>query len=300
MQTSELNVRLDGTEVSRRVLINSEGLLGDLHALVQTAMGWNDSTFHAFDLGGSIYGDLDDEDFVDGHASAEHEDDVSIGEAFQGRKELKYLYGPWTHTIALIGASDRDSERPMCLDGRGACPGDPEGEPPVPFDREQANARISETFIAIPDYDADEAPDVTMWRGVELDAMLPPVVEYFDKRGEDDDGDARLLRAQLQVLAEAMIADGDAPELVQAVSRFQESGMRRAEALDAMIALMCDYPEVLDHDAEGAFDDYLAAVDGYDVATFKQRYPGSAAGAVAALVTKIAARDSGSKKGKRN
>src|ERR1041384_3331466 len=115
MQTSELEIRLDRYEFNPRVLINSEGILGDLHALVQTAMGWNDSVFHAFDLGGHIYGDLDDEDFVEGHGDAEHEDDVSIGEAFDGRKELKYRYGSWTHTIAMVGPSDRDSERPVCV-----------------------------------------------------------------------------------------------------------------------------------------------------------------------------------------
>ncbi len=300
MQTSELEIQLDGGDVSRRVLIGGEALLGDLHALVQTSMGWNDTAFHSFDIGGSVYGDLDDEDFVDGHADAEHEDDVSVGEAFQGGKEVKYRYGSWTHTIRLIGVSDRDSERPSCVDGRGACPGDPEGEPPVPWNREQANARIAETFVSIPEYDADATQDLAVWRGVELDAMLPPVVDYLERRAEDDPGDALILRAQLQVLAEAMIADGDAPELTQAITRFTKTGVRRAEAVDAMVALMCDYPEVLDHDAEGAFDDYLAAVEAYDVATFKQRFPGSAAGAVAALAAKIASRDGAKKKAKRN
>jgi hypothetical protein len=166
----------------------------------------------------------------------------------------------------------------------------------VPFNREQANSRIAETFVSLPDYDADVAQDPEIWRGVELDAMLPPVIDYLDRRAEDEPGDARVLRAQLQVLAEAMIADGEAPELVQAIGRFAKGGTRRAEAMDAMVALMCDYPEVLDHDAEGAFDDYLAAVDAYDIATFKTRFPGSAAGAVAALAAKIAARGAGKKK----
>ncbi|HSI06775.1 MAG: plasmid pRiA4b ORF-3 family protein [Myxococcota bacterium] len=299
MQTSELEIRLDGSDVSRRVIIGGDALLGDLHALVQTSMGWNDTAFHSFETGGATYGDLDDEDFVDGHPDAQHEDDVSVGEAFQNSKQLKYRYGSWTHTIGLIGTSDRDSERPACLDGRGACPGDPEGEPEVAWNREQANARIAETFVDIPEYDADAPQEPAIWRGVELDAMLPPVFDYLERRAEDDPGDARILRAHLQVLAEAMIADGDAPELTHAVGRFTKGGMRRAEAVDAMVALMCDYPEVLDHDAEGAFDDYLAAVDAYDVATFKQRFPGSAAGAVAALAAKIASRDPG-KKAKRN
>jgi hypothetical protein len=300
MQTFELEIRLEGDDVSRRVLIHGEALLGDLHALVQTSMGWNDTAFHSFDTGGALSGDLDDEDFVDSHPRAEHEDDVSISEAFQAGKELEYRYGSWTHTIRLIGTSDRDSERPVCLDGRGACPGDPEGEPEVAWSREQANARIAETFVTIPEYDADAPPDPAIWRGVELDAMLPAVVDYLEHRAEDDPGDARILRAHLQILAEAMIADGEAPELTQAIGRFTTVGLRRAEAVDAMVALMCDYPEVLDHDAEGAFDDYLAALDAYDVATFKQRFPGSAAGAVAALAAKIASRDAGKKKSKRN
>lgn len=300
MQTSELEIRLTGSDTSRRVLIPSSALLGDLHALVQTAMGWNDTAFHSFIGGTTTYGDLDDEDFVESHPDAEHEDDVSVDEAFRGRNELTYSYGSWTHTIARIAVSDRDSERPVCLDGRGPCPGDPEGEPPIPWNREAANSRIAETFVSIPEYDANAAQDTAVWRGIELDAMLPPVVDYLERRAEDDPGDARILRAQLQVLAEAMIADGDAPELSGAIARFATGGVGRAEAMDAMVALMCDYPEVLDHDAEGAFDDYLAAVDSYDVATFKKRFPGSAAGAVAALAAKIASRDPGKKKSKRN
>lgn len=300
MKAAEIEVRLDGAEVTRKVAIGEDALLGDLHALVQTAMGWNDTAFHSFEVAGAMYGDLDDEDFFESHDDAQHEDEVSIADAFRSVRELTYRYGSWSHTVKLLGTTDRDSDQPACLDGRGACPGDPEGEPAVPFNREQANARIAETFVTIPDYDPTKPQDIGVWQGVELDAMLPLVLDYLDQRGEDDDGDPRMLRAHLQVLAEAMLADGDAPELQRAVERFIAQGLPRAEAIDAMVALMCDYPEVLDHDAEGAFDDYLAAVDGYDVATFKQRFPGSAAGAVAALTAKMASRDSGAKNKKRN
>jgi hypothetical protein len=256
-------------------------------------MGWNDTAFHSFLLGGAVYGDLDDEDFVDSHGTASHEDEVSIAEAFAAARSLKYLYGSWSHTLTLAGTTDRPIDRPTCLDGRGACPGDPEGEPALPFNRAEANARIAETFVTVPDYDPAVDQDPSVWQGVELDAMLPLVLAYLDSRGEDDQGDARILRAHLQVLAEAMMADGDAPELARAVVRLRGHGMRRDEALDAVVALMTDYPEVLDHDAEGAFDDYLAAVDTYDAATFRKRFPGSAAGAAAALTAKIAARDTG-------
>ena len=61
MQSSELEVRLDNGDVTRRVLISSDALLGDLHALVQTSMGWNDTAFHSFVIGGAIYGDMDDD-----------------------------------------------------------------------------------------------------------------------------------------------------------------------------------------------------------------------------------------------
>lgn len=298
METCEIDIALEGADVTRRVRIPSAALLGDLHVLIQTAMGWNDTRFHTFVIDDEVLGDRDDEDFTEAHPDADHEDDFELADVFtEPSRNVTYTYGTWTHRLALNAMVDSDEERPGCVSGKGTCPADPDDE--VPFDLAVANARINDAFVTIPDYDADIDQDPVVWQETELDDMLPIVLDYLDTRGELTDADARVLRAHLQVLAEAMMADGESPELSRAIERFRESGLTRSEAIDAMVALMTEFPQVLDEEAEDAFDAYLETVDTYEVEAFKKRFPQSAAGAVRALADQIADRDRNRRKRQR-
>jgi hypothetical protein len=286
METCELDILLDGTNVRRRVRIPSAALLGDLHVLVQTAMGWNDTVFHSFIIDDEVFGDLDDADFVEAHPEGEHEDDFELADVFANAEQrVTYAYGQWRHTLTLAAMLESDVERPVCISGHDDCPADPEA--PLAFNLAATNARIDDAFLTVPDYDADAEQDPHVWQETELDDMLPLVLDYLDTRGELTNGDARILRAQLQVLTEAMLADGQAPELEAAMARFRESGSTRAQAIDALVALMTDFPQVLDDEADDAYDDYLAATQSFQPRDVKKRFPAGTPGAITALTQKI-------------
>lgn len=285
METCELDILLDGTKVSRRVRIPSAALLGDLHVLVQTAMGWNDTVFHSFIIDTETLGDLDDEDFVEAHPNADHEDDFELADVFaDAERNVTYAYGKWRHTLRLNTMVD-GGERPVCISGQGDCPADP--DEPVPFSVDGANARIEDAFMTVPDYDADQEQNAQLWQETELDDMLPMVLDYLDTRGELTDDQARVLRAQLQVLTEAMLADGQAPELANAIHRFRDNGSTRSQAIDAMVALMTEFPQVLDDEADDAYDAYLVETEDYTPQAFKKRFPEGAAGAATAMAERI-------------
>jgi hypothetical protein len=286
MEQCELDIILDGTNVRRRVRIPSAALLGDLHVLVQTAMGWNDTAFHSFIIDDEVFGDLEDEDFVEANPEGEHEDDFELSDVFaDAERRVTYAYGKWRHNLTLNAMIERDEERPVCVSGQGDCPPDPDA--PVVFDLASTNARIDDAFMSIPDYDADADQDAAVWQETELDDMLPLVMDYLDTRGELTDDNARVLRAQLQVLCEAMLSDGQAPELEAAVQRFRSSGATRSQAIDAMVALMSEFPQVLDDEADDAYDDYLAAAEKIKPSDLQKRFPQGTAGAITALAQKI-------------
>ena len=67
-----LKVTLRGTKppVWRRLLMQREMTLGDLHQAIQAAMGWYDSHLHAFEIDGRQYGDRHTVDGVAAFASS--------------------------------------------------------------------------------------------------------------------------------------------------------------------------------------------------------------------------------------
>jgi hypothetical protein len=104
--------------------------LGDLHAVIQAAFGWENSHLHEFEFkkrrfvsteignGFSGFGDFQDQ--------VEDEDDVTVGEllARKGAK-LQYTYDfgdNWRHTVVREELVDPDELRPLVLEGELACP----------------------------------------------------------------------------------------------------------------------------------------------------------------------------------
>ena len=72
-QLYELEITLEGAhvDIDRRVLVPGEATLGDLHAVIQLAMGWADCHLHAFREGdGTSYGDSS----IGGHGVCPPED----------------------------------------------------------------------------------------------------------------------------------------------------------------------------------------------------------------------------------
>ena len=125
----ELKITLTGSKppIWRRVQVRESMHLGDLHRIVQIAMGWDDSHLHLFQVGGrdfSLFSDSDD-------APAEEEDSRTVslralGLVRRGRK-FTYIYDfgdNWMHQIEVEAAqpADPDVFYPVCVTGRKACP----------------------------------------------------------------------------------------------------------------------------------------------------------------------------------
>lgn len=122
----QLRVSLRDTGVWRRLVVPESLTLRQLHAVLQTAMGWQDYHLHMFDVDGVLYGDVEEiEDRPLG--------DEDIFTLAQAAREFSYEYDfgdGWQHDIVIeqtvpsIGAGT-----PHLVDGAGACPPEDCGGP---------------------------------------------------------------------------------------------------------------------------------------------------------------------------
>jgi hypothetical protein len=121
----QLKITLSGVSrppVWRRVLVPADVTLGDLHDVIQVAMGWDDYHMHLFSVGGQDYGSPDPEL---GHASDRN---VLLSQVLSGPGDrLGYTYDfgdDWEHDIVLEETRNAVPEEtyPSCVAGKGACP----------------------------------------------------------------------------------------------------------------------------------------------------------------------------------
>ena len=113
----------------RRILVK-DCTLDELHAHIQTAMGWTNSHLHHFKIGETYFGDpmLMREDFEEmGYADSTTTNLSDIipdnGERF--RFIYEYDFGDsWYHEILFEGCPKEESgkEYPLCVKGKRACP----------------------------------------------------------------------------------------------------------------------------------------------------------------------------------
>ena len=118
----QLRVSLRDTEVWRRVLVPASMTLRQLHAVLQTAMGWEDYHLHLFDVDGVLYGDVEE---IEGWPLGD-EETFTLAHAADAVREFVYEYDfgdSWHHDIVIeqtmpsVGAGT-----PHLVDGAGACP----------------------------------------------------------------------------------------------------------------------------------------------------------------------------------
>lgn len=123
----QLGVRLVDSEpaVWRRLLVDQDVLLPQLHRILQAAVGWTDSHLHQFLVGDLRFGEPDDE-LSPGPIDYRR---ISLNQVLprQGATLIyEYDFGDsWEHLIELEDELDRDSvvgPLPRCLDGARACP----------------------------------------------------------------------------------------------------------------------------------------------------------------------------------
>jgi Plasmid pRiA4b ORF-3-like protein len=130
----QIRVSLDGVEpaIYRRLVVPLDTTLAQLHRILQAAMGWRDSHFHQFEIGGLRFGDpeLLNRDRPDDFQQAFDSSSVRlrdfhfdhVGELFFG-----YLYDfgdSWQHTVALekLLAVKPAPKTATCIEGARSCP----------------------------------------------------------------------------------------------------------------------------------------------------------------------------------
>lgn len=128
-QVLQLKITLAGSKpaIWRRVQVRESMHLGDLHRVIQIAMGWQDCHLHLFQVGDrsfSLFSESDD-------APAEEEDSrtVSLRSLGLARKGQRFMYiydfgDDWMHQIEVEGAQAADPNvfYPVCISGEKACP----------------------------------------------------------------------------------------------------------------------------------------------------------------------------------
>ncbi len=142
--------------VWRRVLVPGEMDLAELHAVLQTAMGWSNSHLHEFEVAGDRYG-VPDPDWGDGVAD---ESKVRVFRVASEGSRLGYLYDfgdGWEHDVTVEKVLDPQPglRYPRCVAGRRACPPEDVGGPPG----------YQEFLAALGDPDHDEHEHWTEWTG---------------------------------------------------------------------------------------------------------------------------------------
>ena len=116
----------------RSIQVRSDATLGELHALIQTAMGWANSHLHHFIVGKTpnlrfIGAPGSYEDGL-GLMDEENEHEIAISRVLSATKtKITYEYDfgdSWEHEVALekIVEAEAGVHYPRCLAGENACP----------------------------------------------------------------------------------------------------------------------------------------------------------------------------------
>lgn len=106
----------------RRLEVRGDTTLGELHNIIQTAMGWSDSHMHQFVVKDKFYG-------PDSELDCESEDKVHLYEVLRKPKEkmfYEYDFGDgWQHEVVvekLLPIVSGPKSYPMVTGGKRACP----------------------------------------------------------------------------------------------------------------------------------------------------------------------------------
>jgi hypothetical protein len=123
-QAVQLTVTLRDIEpaIWRRLVVPASLTLRELHAVIQTAMGWEDYHLHLFDIDGVMYGDVEE---IEGHPLGD-EETFTVGQAADAVREFRYEYDfgdGWDHDIRIDQVmSSVGSGTPHLIGGARACP----------------------------------------------------------------------------------------------------------------------------------------------------------------------------------
>jgi hypothetical protein len=134
IHTLKVTLRNVRPPIWRRILVPGHATLGQLHDILQGAMGWGNGHLHQFTVGDIIYSaprfELDA--FGD---EVEDERTVTVAEVLpqKGSRALyEYDFGDgWEHLLLVekVGPREAGVEAPLCIAGARACPPEDSGGP---------------------------------------------------------------------------------------------------------------------------------------------------------------------------
>jgi hypothetical protein len=120
----------------RKLSVPGEYTLGHLHAILQTAFGWENDHMHSFTVDATRYGMIGTDFGFDDEDDIADEDSVSLYDlGLRAKQKFRYLYDfgdSWEHEITvskIIPAGDEagDLALPRCLGGNRAGPPEDSG-----------------------------------------------------------------------------------------------------------------------------------------------------------------------------
>lgn len=121
----QIQIALKGSKpkIWRRILVDSDILLVDLHRIIQTTMGWTNSHLHLFCDGIDEYSPIEFE--VEHTKNSRTVKLNSILKVEKSTIEYEYDFGDgWQHTLILekILPPDNQTKTPTCIAGKRNCP----------------------------------------------------------------------------------------------------------------------------------------------------------------------------------
>ncbi len=110
----------------RRIQVQSDITLAELHGILQVVMGWTNSHLHRFIMQGQIYAIPDRDDI--GPKKPKDERNINLRDLLLqvgSRITYEYDFGDnWEHDLLVekIHPKEESTHYPICLEGAGACP----------------------------------------------------------------------------------------------------------------------------------------------------------------------------------
>lgn len=228
----QIKVTLNGTHppIWRRFQVSGNYSLYQLHYVLQTVMGWDNSHLHQFTIDGEFYSDPADDEF--GSIGTSDEMRFKLNKVIP-RNGFKFIYeydfgDSWTHTLLVekILTAERGVRYPICIKGKRACPPDDIG-----------GIWGYESFLeAINDPKHPDYDEYQEWFGGEFDP------EAFDLEGINQELHRPMSESWLEVhLSPYDVIELPAPELSDSEKKQLEGLMTSSnEAVAEKLALRRD------------------------------------------------------------
>lgn len=221
----QIKISLRGSQppIWRRVTLGTETTLGQLHRIIQAAMGWQQAHMHIFQAdNGALYGPPEEDD---GSLPMKDEHSVTLGKVLRKpKKTLRYEYDfgdGWVHEILLEKSLPMIGEapQPVCTTAAGACPPEDVGGP----------GGYAHMLTAIQDPSHPEHQDMVKWLGstafdpdfVDLDEINARLINMNEPDTEDSILKGVMDEVRDTLMSEGVESEEEAREVVKKMMEVQ-------------------------------------------------------------------------------